>query len=232
MNFILLSIIFAHWNKTYTFKDLLQISPFLDYNGYPDADAWNESVQTWNLPRTSNKLQEWEWSNPAYNCETRWNLGTPLQTRDKTITEKTVATLFSDEDGVIHFDFLKHWTTINSVHYITMLQTLKWLRRRVWKEMGNVLLQCSNAKTHTSCATRAELQKLNSTNIWNSSCSQHLAQPHFHLFLKMKDLWGQHYAFYEEFKRLLWKKCVHSSTMASKNSYTVDRIVSNLPVIR
>jgi len=102
--------------------------------------------------------------------------------------------VFSDKKWVILLDFSEPRQTISSECYITMLTKLKGQTSRLRTVKKIFLLQCDNARLHTSLKIMEHVANCGWTILPHPLYSLDLVFPDFYLFGPMKDgLHGQHF---------------------------------------
>ncbi|GFS09668.1 mariner transposase [Elysia marginata] len=108
---------------------------------------------------------------------------------------KVLLTIFSDEKGVVHTQFLEQGQTGNSERYISLLRALNLRLRRVRRDRDSIL-QHGNERSHTSRQTQAALRQLELTTLPHPAYSPYLAPSV--VSPTKKNLKGHHYDNREE----------------------------------
>ena len=102
---------------------------------------------------------------------------------------KVMTTVFWDVEGVILVDFMLQVATINLDTYIGILRKLKARLKRVRPnlEMSKSLLQCDNARPHTSLKTPEVITSFGWMTVTHPPYSSDLAPCDCHLFGPLKE---------------------------------------------
>jgi len=112
----------------------------------------------------------------------------PQKNPSAKIRWKILASIFWDQDGVLHIDYLPKGQTINAEYYSYLLVQLKDIlkekrRRKVTK---GVLFLHDNAPAHRALATQKKLAYLGFQCLHHSPYSPDLAPSDYHLFPGLK----------------------------------------------
>jgi histone-lysine N-methyltransferase SETMAR len=131
-------------------------------------------------PETKLQSQQWVFA------------GEPVPLKAKVVPSvgKVLATVFWDEDGVIHIDYLDKGATINAAYYSALLknEVRPALRRKRPGKLRSVpLLLQDNARPHTAKLTTEIIRDLQWEILPHPPYSPDLAPSDYHLFPSMKD---------------------------------------------
>lgn len=144
------------------------------------------------------KQQSMEWHHP--------DSPRPKKFKKERSSQKVLATVFWDNQGVILVEFLEKGSTINSDIYIATLRKLKEAirKKRPQKDIHAIQLHHDNARPHTSFATNQVIAKMGWSVIPHPPYSPDLAPSDFYLFGPMKsNLRGQRFDDLDEVKAAL-----------------------------
>lgn len=160
----------------------------------------------------------------------------PVKAKSRLSAGKVLATIFFDQRGLLHFDFLHERRTINAAYYCDILSEVRLAYRRKRRDLSirQVVLLHDNARPHTAALTREKLEQLGWETLEHPPYSPDLSPCDFHVFGPLKEaLGGQRFdsdaeveayvrnwlqtrpaSFYEEGIGKLpirWEKCVSKS---------------------
>jgi len=115
---------------------------------------------------------------------------TPINLVQKS-ARKVLASIFWDQDGILHVDYLPKGQTINAEYYWSLLVQLKNIfeEKRHGKVTYGVLFLHDNAPAHRALTTHKKLAYLGSQCLDHPPYSPDLAPPHYHLFSGLKNNW-------------------------------------------
>ena len=116
----------------------------------------------------------------------------PKNAECKTPLEKfSPASIFWDQDGILHNDYLPKDQTINAEYYSSLLvqlkDTLKGKRQRRGKVTKWVLILHDNAPAHRALATQKKLDYLGFQCLDHPLYSSYRAPSDYHLFPVLKN---------------------------------------------
>lgn len=155
--------------------------------------------ETWaHLYDPESKRQSMEWRHP--------DSPRPRKFKTQRSSQKVLATVFWDNQGVLLIDFLEHGRTVNSDRYIATLKKLRDAirRKRPGNDVHDMKLHHDNARPHTSLATTAAIARMGWSVVPHPPYSPDLAPSDFHLFPSMKeDIRGQRFDDLDEVKRAI-----------------------------
>lgn len=160
----------------------------------------------------------------------------PVKAKSRLSAGKVLASVFFDQRGLLHLDFLHERRTINAAYYCDILNEVRLAYRRKRRDlpMREVILLQDNARPHTAALTREKLEQLGWETLEHPPYSPDLSPCDFHLFGPLKEaLGGQRFvsdeeveayvlnwlktqptSFYEDGIRKLpmrWEKCISKS---------------------
>lgn len=160
----------------------------------------------------------------------------PVKAKSRLSAGKVLATVFFDQRGLLHLDFLHERRTINAAYYCQILTEVRLAYRRKRRDlpMRKVILLHDNARPHTAALTVQKLEQLGWETLEHPPYSPDLSPCDFHVFGPLKEaLGGQKFhsdneveayvrnwlqtrpdSFYlEGIKKLpiRWEKCVYKS---------------------
>jgi len=110
---------------------------------------------------------------------------------------KVIASIFSDQDGILLTDYFPKGQTINAEYYSSLLVQLKDIlkEKRHGKVTRGVLFLHDNAPTHQALATQKKLAHLGFQCVAHPPYSPDLAPSDYHLFSGLeKQLKGRHFS--------------------------------------
>jgi len=132
-----------------------------------------------------------------YDLETKqqsvewWHSGSPHPKKFQLQKSagKVRASLFWDQDGILHIDYLPEGQTINAEYYSSLLVQLKDIlkEKRRGKVTKVVLFSHDNAPSHWALATQKKLAYLGFHCLDHPPYSPDLAQSDYHLFPGLKE---------------------------------------------
>jgi len=112
----------------------------------------------------------------------------PQKNPNAKIRWKILASIFLDEDGILHIDYLPKGQTINAEYYSSLLVQLKGIlkEKRRGKFTKGVLFLHDNAPAHRAHATQKKLACLGFQCLDHPPYSPDLAPSDYHLFPGLK----------------------------------------------
>jgi len=121
----------------------------------------------------------------------------PKKFRVQKSAGKILASIFWDQDGILHIDYLPKGQTIKAEYLSSLLVQLKGIlkEKRRGKVTKGVLILHDNARTHRALATQKKLTYLWFQCLDRPPYSPYLAPSDYHLFLELKKLLkGRHFS--------------------------------------
>jgi len=112
-------------------------------------------------------------------------------------TGKVLASIFWDQDSILHIDYLTKGQTINTEYYSSLLVQLKDILKEICcgKVTKGVLFLHKNAPAYWALATQKKLAYLGLRCLDHPLCSPDLAPLDYHLFPGLKkQLKGRHFS--------------------------------------
>jgi len=128
-------------------------------------------------PETKQQSMEWRHS------------GSPRskQFRVQKSAGKVLASIFWDQDDILHHDYLPKGQTINTEYYSSLLVQLKENRRE--EVTKSVLFLHDNAPVHRALTTQKKLAYLGFHSLDNPPYFPDLARSDYHLFIVAAETW-------------------------------------------
>jgi len=121
----------------------------------------------------------------------------PKNIRMQKSAGKVLASIFSDQDGILLIDYLPNDQTINAEYYLSLLAQLKDIlkEKRRGKFNKGVFFSHDNAPAHQALATQKKLAYLGFQYLEHPPYSPDLAPSDYHLFPGLKkQLKGSHFS--------------------------------------
>lgn len=116
----------------------------------------------------------------------------PVKAKSRLSAGKVLATVFFDQRGLLHLDFLHERRTINAAYYCDILTEVRLAYRRKRRDlpMRKVVILHDNARPHTAALTREKLEKLGWETLDHPPYSPDLSPCDFHVFGPLKEALG------------------------------------------
>ena len=131
-------------------------------------------------PESKQKQQSMEW---RHSSSPR-----PKKIRVQNSAPKVLVSVFLDQNGVLHIDYLPKGRTVNAEYYSSLLVLLKDImkEKRHGKFPKGVLSLHDNAPAHRALATQKKLAYLGFQCLDNPPYSPHLAPSDYHISRGLK----------------------------------------------
>jgi len=129
-------------------------------------------------PETKQQSMEWRYSGSPR----------PKKFRVQKSAGKVLASIFWDQDGILHIDYLPKGQTMNAEYYSSLLVQLKDIlnEKRRGKFTKGVLFLDDNASAHRALATQKKLAYLGFHFLDRPPYTTDLAPSDYHLFPGLK----------------------------------------------
>lgn len=116
----------------------------------------------------------------------------PVKAKSRLSAGKVLATVFFDQRGLLHLDFLHERRTINATYYCQILTEVRLAYRRKRRDlpMRKVILLHDNARPHTAALTVQKLEQLGWETLEHPPYSPDLSPCDFHVFGPLKEALG------------------------------------------
>lgn len=116
----------------------------------------------------------------------------PVKAKSRLSAGKVLATVFFDQRGLLHLDFLHEHKTINAAYYCKLLTEVRLAYRRKRRDlpMRKVILLHDNARPHTAALTVQKLEQLGWETLEHPPYSPDLSPCDFHVFGPLKEALG------------------------------------------
>ncbi|XP_057658478.1 histone-lysine N-methyltransferase SETMAR-like [Diorhabda carinulata] len=116
----------------------------------------------------------------------------PVKAKSRLSAGKVLATVFFDQCGLLHLDFLHERRTINAAYYCKILTEVRlaYRRKRRHLPMRKVILLHDNARPHTEALTVQKLEQLGWETLEHPPYSPDLSPCDFHVFGPLKEALG------------------------------------------
>jgi len=121
----------------------------------------------------------------------------PKKFRVQKSAGRVLASIFWDQDGILHIDYLPKGQTINAEYYLSLLMQLKDILKEKCrgKVIKGVLFLHENTPAHRALATQKKLAHLGFHCLDHPPYSPDLALSGYHLFPGLKkQLKGRHFS--------------------------------------
>lgn len=116
----------------------------------------------------------------------------PVKAKSRLSAGKVMATVFFDQRGLLHLDFLHERRTINAAYYCQILTEVRLAYRSKRRDLPirKVILLHDNARPHTAAQTVQKLDQLGWETLEHPPYSPDLSPCDFHLFGPLKEALG------------------------------------------